>query len=399
MRTKPYIALALALVLCTAASADPRSDECTTAVVSAAASERGAPILWKNRDTEFASNKVVFVDESPYDYLALVNAHETSGRWAYAGLNAAGFGIYNAVASNLPKKSGEMVDLEGAIMADALRTCATVSDFQRYLEANTGPSLGSWANFGVLDAKGGAAIFEAHNNGFKRRDAARARAKYIVSTNFSTSGDKGKGHGYLRFERATELFKRAPSGGISHRYILTTLARDIGHPLLDHPSLPDLRERSGSRPLWIHAHDTIDRATSASTVVIAGRKPGDDESIATLWVILGEPLTSIAVPLWVEAGEVPNALHKGKDAPIARQAMRIKRILRPFAEGNKRHYLDVSKLANEEGTGILRKLAETEVEILEATASFLEERRSPGELASFQEKMARKALAALKRIR
>jgi hypothetical protein len=339
------------------------------------------------------------VDERPYSYLALVNAHETSGRWAYAGLNTAGFGIYNAVAANLPKKPDEMVDLEGVIMADALRTCASVRDFERYLEANTGPSLGSWANFGVLDSKGGAAIFEAHNNGFRRRDAARTEPKYIVSTNFSKSGDKGKGHGYLRYERARALFEGAPSGKISHRYILTELARDIGHPLLDNPTLAELRERSGSRPLWIHAHDTIDRATSASTVVITGRKPGDDDSIATLWVILGEPLTSIAVPLWVEAGEVPSALHKGKDAPIAKQAMRIKRILRPFAEGNKRHYLDGSKLANEEGTGIHHKLVEAESEIMAATATFLEQRRTPAELASFQRKMAHKALAALKKIR
>ena len=98
-----------------------------------------------------------------------------------------------------------MVDLEGIVMADALRTCRTVSDFERYLEANLGPQLGSWANFGVIDASGKAWLFEVHNHGFEKHDAVAAPSGYLVNTNFARSGKPGEGMGYLRCERASEL--------------------------------------------------------------------------------------------------------------------------------------------------------------------------------------------------
>ncbi len=50
----------------------------------------------------------------------------------------------NTVAYNLPKETAEIKDLEGLIMADALRLCRTVDDFEAYVEANLGPALGAW---------------------------------------------------------------------------------------------------------------------------------------------------------------------------------------------------------------------------------------------------------------
>ncbi len=52
---------------------------CTTAVFGPAATADGAPLLWKNRDTNVLSIKVVFVPEKPFSYLGLVNTEETSG--------------------------------------------------------------------------------------------------------------------------------------------------------------------------------------------------------------------------------------------------------------------------------------------------------------------------------
>jgi hypothetical protein len=92
------------------------ADECTTAAVGPRAGEDGRPLLWKNRDTDVLSNRVVFVKETPYGYLGLA-------------------------------------DREGTLMADALRTCRTVADFEAYLKANLGRGLGARANFGVIDAE------------------------------------------------------------------------------------------------------------------------------------------------------------------------------------------------------------------------------------------------------
>ena len=96
MSTKTARILFCLLVLWLAQPSTLRA--CSTAVFGPAATADGAPLLWKNRDTDVLSNKVVFVPEKPFSYLGLVNAEETSGRSVYAGLNAEGFAIFNSVA-------------------------------------------------------------------------------------------------------------------------------------------------------------------------------------------------------------------------------------------------------------------------------------------------------------
>ncbi len=375
-----------------------KKEGCTTAIINGGASADGAPMLWKNRDTDTLENKVIYVEEKPYSFVGLVNAEETSGRWVYAGLNSEGFGIMNSVAYNLPKTGGEMQDLEGLIMSEALRTCRTVDDFEQSIKKNLGAGLGSWANFGVIDGNGNAVIFEVHNHGYKRYEAAAAPEKYLINSNFARSGQEGKGAGYLRFERAETLFKGIP-GKISHEYIFQTIARDFGHPLLKHPSLKDLETISNSQPYWVYSRDCINRPSTAAAVIINGRKPGDKKSIATFWVLLGEPVTSIAVPVWVEAKGTPLPLVDGQNAPICAEAMRIKRIIRPLVEDSKVHYLQVTRLVNKERTGFLPELLKAEKEIFADTAQFLKTAHSGEEMGVFQAKMAQKALEAMKQVR
>lgn len=385
-------------------SSTQKNEGCTTAIINSAASDKGMPMLWKNRDTDVLSNKVIYVEEKPFSYVALVNADETSGRWVYGGLNSEGFGIMNSVAYNLPKVDSEMKDLEGLIMSEALRTCRTIDDFELAIKKNLGGSLGSWANFGVIDADGNSVIFEVYNHGYKKFNAAETPEKYLVNTNFARSGQEGKGAGYLRFDRATALFKEIP-GKVTHEYIFQNIARDFGHPLLKHPTLKELENIPGNPPLWIYSRDCINRSSTAAAIIICGKKPGDKESLATFWVLLGEPLTSIAVPVWVEAKETPLPLRGGDKAPICTEAMRIKRIIRPFVEDSKDNYLLVSRLVNMETTGFLPLLMKTEKEIFHETTEFLRIqgglgcRPTPKQLAEFQDKMAQKALETLRQIK
>lgn len=375
------------------------NEGCSTVIVHGGTSEKGVPMLWKNRDTGHLDNKVIYVAEKPYSYIALVNHDEASGRWAYAGLNSEGFGIMNSVAYNLPKDESEYQDLEGIIMADALRTCRSVDEFEQALKKNLGPALGSWANFGVIDAGGAAVIFEVHNRGFKRFNVNERADKYLVNTNFSRSGKEGKGAGYLRFEQAEKMFKQIPAGKISAAYIFRHIARCLSHPLLEHPTLKELEQIPADPPLWIYNRDCIDRPSSASAVVMEGRKPGRKDSLATFWVILGEPVTSIALPLWVKAGEVPELFYKGEKSPLNQEAMRLKKMLYPYKEGSKKNYMRVTHLVNKEGTGFLPLLLKTEKEIFKATADFLKKKRSPFELAAFQKRMAEKAFKVLQKVK
>ena len=398
MKTKLAL-LALAVLAATGSVlslGDPQ--ECSTLVASGAATADRAPLLWKNRDTDRLSNKVVFVGERPFSYLALVNADDTAGRMAWAGVNSAGFAIANSVAYNLPLASGEQQDLEGIIMADALRACSTIADFEQQLKRSFGPDLGSRANFLVIDARGGAAIFEVHNHGSTRLDAADSPEKYLVNTNFSRSGTEDQGAGYLRFDRETALLKTLPAGALSHEQILQTVSRDLGHALLRNPERADWKKLPPNIPYWIHTNYTINRPSTSAAVVFQGVRPGEDPRRTTMWVILGEPVTSIAVPLWVAAGSPPAELWDGKDAPLCKEALRIKNVLRPLKSRERREYLDLTRLDNSAGTGWLPTTLSVERDVFEKTRDLLKRSPSDPELAEFERATAGRVLSALQGI-
>jgi len=361
---------------------------CTGAMVSANGSASGRAILWKNRDTDYFSNKVVYVTDQPFSYIALVNAHAPDGRHAFAGLNAAGFGIINTVAYNLPLHQNEMQDLEGIVMGDALRTCRTVMDFSAYLETRQGPDLGSQATFGVMDAAGRAWLFEVHNHGYTVHDADKEARDYLVVTNFARSGPKNKGAGYLRFARATELFNTFPKGQVDFETILTRFTRDTGHTLPHHPD-PDTWKRSPKdSPNWIYASDCISRPYTSAAVVMVGKDPDDPKSVATLWAIPGQPMCAAALPLWVESGEVPEDLWKGKDALLWQQSLALKARLFPLRGGNRHEYMNLTILDNAAGTGILPPILKQEQAILKETRIFLSQPHTPAELAAFQRRIS-----------
>jgi len=367
---------------------------CTTLVVAPAGSADGAPMLWKNRDTDTLDNKILFVRETPYSYLGLVNAEDTSGRWVYAGLNSAGFAIFNTVAYNLPEDDG-MKDLEGLVMADALRTCATVEEFEAWLERNKGKNLGCWTNFGVLDASGKAWLFEVHNKGFIKKDAAADPARLLVNTNFSRSGKEGAGAGYLRFDRAHQILGETRGAKLTPEFIFNALARDTGHIWLHSPTLSEMASLSGREPRWIMSLHTINRGDTSAAVVIQGRSK---DRPATFWVALGEPVAAIAIPLWVETGESPAILHTGEKSALNLESRRLSARLHPNKEKDKMDYMNLAPLHNAEGTGFWPTIQKAERVIREETEQFLKQKRTPEELRAFQSRMAEKALAALKSI-
>ena len=91
----------------------------------------------------------------------------------------------------------------------ALMTCATVSEFEELLKKLPKP-LGVEANFGVIDAFGGAAYFETNNfyyTKFDVNDVKIAPKGYLIKTNFSFSGDTTKGFGFIGYETALESFE------------------------------------------------------------------------------------------------------------------------------------------------------------------------------------------------
>jgi len=130
-----------------------------------------------------------------------------------------------------------------------------------------------------------------------------------------------------------------------------------------------------------------------------GRRPGVPGSRATFWVLPGEPVTGVAMPLWVEAGRSPEPLWLGPEAPLWAETRRISAIGRPLTDGEQKDYLNLSRLVNAEATGYLPRLLAVETEIFKATEAFEGAPRSQEELARFQDAMAAKALETLKAVR
>ena len=133
-------------------------------------------------------------------------------------------------------------------------------------------------------------------------------------------------------------------------------------------------------------------------MVIHGVKKGEDPRNATLWVILGEPVCSVAIPLWVAAGETPAELRAGAQAPIYQEALRLQERLRPLKGRDRREYLDLGRLDNRAGTGWLPGSLELERGILEETARLLQRDATPAQLADFEQATASRVLDALQRI-
>ena len=169
---------------------------CTTAIVTGKATKDGRPIIWKQRDTGKNENKLVYHQGERYRFLGGHDLQDSLDAEAFMGSNEVGFCIINTASYNLNyPKYEEKMDEEGFVMKKALATCRTLADFERLLEETKG-KRGVEANFGVLDASGGAAYYETDPYAYTKfdvNDPQVAPHGYLIRTNFSESGTPENG--------------------------------------------------------------------------------------------------------------------------------------------------------------------------------------------------------------
>lgn len=299
--------------------ASPRTEECTTAVVSGAATPDGRPLLWKNRDTDNRDNRVVLVNDGPLAAVAVTSAGTSSSVWM--GVNAEGFAIENSDSEDL---EGTSDSGNGTFMRRALSTCSTVADFEALLVQTNTAGRTTQANYGVIDAAGGAALFEVGNHTFRKYDATDpvdAPNGFIVRTNFAFTGD-GSGTGQVRYARALDLLTAAAlSGTLTHAFILRSAARDLRNDVVDPYPLPYEGGQDGRPAGFTRTVYSINRTTTRSAAVFRGVLPGEDPRLTTMWTILGEPACSIALPVWPLAGAVPSELGGTTTATLCDEAI------------------------------------------------------------------------------
>jgi hypothetical protein len=259
----------------------------------------------------------------------------------------------------------------GEVIYRALEICATVEDFCHFLDTISKPS-GIEANFGVIDAQGGAAMFEVDGHSYKMFDANDPNVAphgYVARTNFSNGGELNVGYGYVRFLEVDRVLSKACAmGGITPQLIFTDIARSFRNNVLD----IDLRSGNFNYPKtsgWFTDQDFIPRNNTTCSIVVQGVKKGENPDLTVLWTILGYPPTSVAVPLWVK-NNLPAMMSYDKKleaAPLSAASLKLadEKVFHFKQGGGTSHYLHWENLHNLQGTGIMQRFMPVEKGIYE----------------------------------
>lgn len=366
---------------------------CTTALISGKYTIDERPMIWKLRDTDYLKNKMMYFDDGKYSYIGLVNSEDLHGEQVWAGANSEGFSIMNSASFNVNMDdTTSKKDLEGFFMKQALQECATLDDFEQLLNRLPTP-LGLASHFGVIDAKGGAAFYEVNNHTYTKFDAndpAIAPNGYIIRTNFSFTGKKDVGYGFIRFQTAQDIFYQAGSmGQLNHQAIIQDFTRCFKHPILDTDFRKEYESISAGEH-FINSGDLITRHGSSSSILIQGVKTDEPADLTTIWTTVGFPNTCITLPVWVGGGKsLPKLLVEDEsgNAPLNAMALELKDQCYPIKRSSGYKYLQISKLINAEKTGFVQKIEAAENTIFKETATHLnkwrEGKASKNEIATY----------------
>ncbi len=255
---------------------------CTSAIVTAAKSSEGVPMLWKHRDSRKWGNVVAYVEGEKYAYTALVS---TNGLATYCGINEKGFGVMNNATYNVPIPD-ESIKSKGAIglMGEILGKCASVAEFEEWLKMSNG-KRGYSTIYAVGDPSGEVAYFEVSQTSYTRFNAAEREEQYDTRGNFSFSGEEKDKRGVLRYESAKRQMK---GKSVYTPQELIELSRNYinkdGFCILNDPKT----EETDS--------NVIARYTSAASAVMVC-----DAKNPRMLVMSGHPSASMAVPVYVKA--------------------------------------------------------------------------------------------------
>jgi len=370
------------------ASSPQLPEECTSAVVAGWATPDGRPLLWKNRDIDNQDNKIVFLTEGPLKALALVNVDSLNSIWM--GVNEAGLAIINTASDDL---EGPSSSENGSFQKLALLNCRSVEEFELLLRQTNTPGRLTKANYGVIDSEGRAAYFEAGNHTFTRFNPDSTG--FLVRTNFAFTGN-GMGSGYFRYNRAFDLISQAVlSGLITPQFILRQAARDLVNDVVNPYPLPYAGGQDGLPAGFIRTANSINRYRTRSAVVFQGVRPGEDPRLTTMWVLLGEPVCAVALPVWLLAGRVPQELDGAGTASFCDTAIVKKALCYPLPTNQE--YLNTRVLDDGQGHGIFSYTLPLEDWVFDRTWTRLESWRqslpSAEEVSQFQKELSSLAYA------
>lgn len=305
-------------------------NECTTGLATELATPDGRPLLWKNRDVSIADQEFHYVDDGRIPFISITYSGRTEDY--YGGINAAGFAVENSNSYNFPNGPGQngwgYGDDDGKIHMLALATCRTVDDFQNILDSTNVNGRTLNCNYGAIDAYGGAAMFETAGYSYTRCDAVDSPEGFLVRSNYSYSGNNpnnpGGSWGAYRHNRAYQLFKAAKDRDeLTAAYLFRYVVRDLSIDGTDPYPLPFDGYVDGRPYGCIPNDEAICRSSTRGVLVAQGVAAGNNPVDAVLWAMAGTQLATIAVPLWVRAGSVPEEVNGNPGSRLCDRAIQL----------------------------------------------------------------------------
>ena len=329
---------------------------CTIVVVSGRVTSDGRPLLLKNRDSGLGTLSIQIVDGQNYTYLCQFSLNYG---YALSGFNEAGFSIVNSLSMNMPNTNNAW---NAYVMQLALEQCATVADFEHMLDTITKP-IPVTSNYGVMDAQGNVAIIEVNADTHLTYNADSVDCGYLIRTNYSMSQD------------TTGLHLTNPSS--LPRYLITSSFLEDAVSTNGYLTKEDLRCMVNSEgvdlcdmaPFDENDYTPVDfrfyvpRYSSTSGMVIQGLLPGENPSLTVAWTMVGPPMTSVTVPYLITPRHVlPNKSKMGSNGHswFSNKGQQLKNNC--FVNNTT---LDLAKLYNMSGTGVMQKIQSIEDEIME----------------------------------
>ena len=273
---------------------------CTSFIISGNATPSGKPMMFKHRDTGELNNRIAHFEGEKYAFMGLVNSPVLDGE-VWAGMNEAGFCIMNTASYNLREDSLNcQMDREGELMYYALGQCATLADFEAWIATYPQP-WGVEANFGVIDAQGGAAYYEMNNSRYIKYDVNAEENGYRVVTNFSFAGRYEDYEGWERYQTASAIMKEAFSREreLSAIDAINLFSRQYRHEVLGVNYYQD------NAPQYIIDQDYIPRRITSAVICFQGVKAGSDPKYSVMWSALGYPACAVAIPLLMNSSSLP----------------------------------------------------------------------------------------------
>jgi len=265
---------------------------CTSFIISGKATPTGRPMMFKHRDTDELNNRMAYFEGENYDFIGLVNSPSLDGE-VWAGMNEVGLCIMNTASYNLREDTIDcQMDREGEMMFQVLGHCATLRDFENWLTTYPQP-WGVEANFGLIDAEGGAAYYEVNNYHWIKYDVNEEENGYRVVTNFSFAGRYEDYEGWERYQTASAIMKEAFSRDQQMAPIeaINLFSRQYRHEILN------IHFDSATAPEYTVDQDFIPRRITSAVVVFEGVNTPTDARKTVMWSALGYPACAVAIPL------------------------------------------------------------------------------------------------------